>query len=318
MNAFRGETVPGTGFHADIYRPTPEVAHLLEGAKPGVSYLIKAYGPKAHGFEPEHASAIVSHMQAFTRIASELGVRVSQPHSYHIEPNGHPGRVNLIEIVEEAGPDLRKLLESPDTLPDHALSLVDMYLAAYSKVWKAGFPISLDPPLANFCYDSDAQSLVYIDTMPPRRKVSEREYISEWPTPPEESREFIENRYFSHQQAQVIYLQIIRLTSRMGIHHGVIKNMIREKLGEEAYAQIDFSEIQRERIMVQPQVTDADAIRILAAEALYESRLHQSIFDEIYKLTHIGNGGIMPNIEDVRKAAGYLRGDKFMGVRRDA
>lgn len=308
---FQGHEVPHTGFHSIIRRvenPTQEI----EGAEPGAAYLIKEYGPKAHGFHPEHAEAIIGHMKAFTHAAKGIGIPVAEPHSYHIQPNAHAGRVNIVEIVKEVGPDLRTLISDPSqTTPEQALGLIDSYLTMHQRVWEADFPISLDPPLANFCLKrqngNGREEVVYIDMMPPRRRISKSKVISEWPTPPDESRSFIEARYFSPQQAQVIYLQILRAATPRGISPEQIKRHIGKRLGEEAVRAIDYNPARKAHLLANPRTEDADALRIIAAEELFNGQINMTQFTTIYELTHIGNGGILPSVDRLYEACDILK-----------
>lgn len=291
--------IPHTGFHSVISRiENPE---NLEGARPGATYLLKEYGPKAHGFSPEHAELIIHNMRAFISVAKSIGVNVMEPHSHTVKPNGHSDRVNIVEIVEEVGPDLRMLISDPTrTTVEDALSLIDGYLGMHQKVWAAGFPISLDPPIANFCIGE--MGMVYVDIMPPRRRLDDGGYISEWPTPPDESRAFIESRYFSPQQAQVIYLQILRVATPRGINPNTIRERIGRILGQDALDAITFNQEERHRLLNFPFAEDVDKIRIIAAEQLYDENINEQQFNKIYELTHIVNGGILPSIHDVREA----------------
>ena len=53
-------------------------------------------------------------------------------------------------------------------------------------------------------------NLWYVDCMPPRQRLFDGNYISEWPEPPAESKQFIIDRYFSSKQARIIYAQALR------------------------------------------------------------------------------------------------------------
>ncbi len=275
----------------------------------GTELLMKQYGQKAHGFEQSHAMDIAMHMRSFAAIAAEIGVPVSQTKGHYIEKNGHPGKVNLVEVVSPAGADLRVSFGDPNTTNEEVLTDISQYLDLFRTVWDAGFPISLDPPPANFCKDATG-TMWYVDTMPPRQKLEDGSVISEWPTPPEQSRDFIDQRYFTPMQARVIYPQLLRAIEGRDILFDRIKFAIGIHLGMEAFRLIDITGDQRERLLSAPNPQDVDLLRIIAAEEKHKGSLSHEDFHEIYHLTHIGIGGILPDQDDITTAARLLTQDQ--------
>lgn len=282
-----------TGFHSQIFA-------VDGGKRPLLSKHFQAIA--GSGFELPHAMEIIGAMRRFVDIASELGVPIAAPVGHYLEDNHHPQKANIVEIVPRIGRDVRQLCADP-SIKDMAIErLIHQYLDLQRRVWEADFPISLDPPIANFCPD-DRGNLCFIDWMPPRQKFPDGRIFSELPTPPEEYRLYTEARYFSPLQAQVIYAQILRGIVGRSISPVWVKNTIAEYLGEEAYRMIDLSQEDERAILTHPMPTDADAIRFLATEAMLEKRMEGNKMGEIYHLTHIVNGGILPSQENVTAAA---------------
>lgn len=291
------EAMQHTGFHSDIF----------SGRFPsGKQFLAKEYGKKANGFSREHAQEIAAYIRRFVTTAGQIGIPVVEPFGHFIERNGHPGKVNLVEAVPAAGVDLRTRFKDEGVSNREVLRDIGRYLDMHKVVWQNGFPISLDPPPANFCLDPDGK-LTYIDNMPPRQRLDNGSYISEWPIPPEESTSFIEQRYFSPKQAQVIYPQLLRAVEGRGIPFDAIKFAIGAKLGLDAFRMIDFNDSVRDDLLRHPTPQDVDKLRIIAAEHRSGEQIDASTFADIYHLTHIGIGGILPSQEDIDQAAALLR-----------
>jgi hypothetical protein len=285
-----------TGFHSDIQKGMDET---------GEAFLVKSYGHKTGGYEYDHAQSLKDSMSSFIAIAEDLGIPVVRPMEHTVTRNGSPDRYNLIEVVPYAGQDLRARFANRTLSRAEISQDIHSYLSLYNTVWSAGFPISLDPPPANFCKKEDG-SLVYIDLMPPRQKLKTGEILSEWPQPLPENRAFIESRYFSFQQTEVIYPQLLRALEFTDFEPEEIKVMIGETLGEEAYQKIDFSLEQRGEILTDPLPSDVDKLRIFAAEDYARGLIDRERFHNVYHLTHIGVGGILPSTSDMRNAGGIL------------
>ena len=293
-----------TGFHSTI-----NVIDLDPNT--GLStlhFLDKRYGPKAHGFLMQDAAHIVTHMRNFSHIASEIGLPVVQAAGHVIYNNGHEGRVDLAEYVPNMGQNLLTVMgeETKNGNIAQATSYFEQYLGMFRRVWNDGFRISLDPPLTNFCVDSQ-QKLWYVDCMPPRQKLKDGSYISEWPTPPEQSRDFIVERYFSPQQARIIYAQALRACTHMGFPADQIKKYVVDILGDEAANAITIQPEERQRMLHSPLPTDVDALRIIASEAHELKQLGKDQLAAVYQLCHIGIGGILPTQEEVNSASALLR-----------
>jgi hypothetical protein len=145
--------------------------------------------------------------------------------------------------------------------------------------------------------------------MPPRQKLPNGRVLNEWPEPPPESTDFITRRYFSPLQARIIYPQLLRSLALGGrtVPPTDIKELIGESLGAEAYAFAHFTVGAKLAVLDSPQPEDADALRIIAGEARYENRISDHQLKEIYHLSHIEIGGILPPKENLNKAVSLLR-----------
>lgn len=288
-----------TGFHAEIFR----------GQLPDSNeYLSKHYGKKSQrGFEPPYAMELIRHMRTFVAKADAIGIPIAVPFGYYVENNHVPGLVNLVEAVRTVGPDLREIILDPQTTDRQVIGYLREYLSLFRASWKSGFAISLDPPPANFCIGKN-KKLHFIDCMPPRQKLGASRMLSEMPDPPENTRAFIEARYFSPLQARVIYAQLLRtLADRVQITPQVVKELIKKELGREAYDAISIDDQTKRRVCAHPQSTDVDILRILAAEALYERKITKDELAVVYKAAHIDTGGILPEAKTLVQAARILK-----------
>ncbi len=292
-----------TGFHSTIR----EVAVGSGTDVPQRSFLEKRYGPKAQGFDFDRATEIVHHMRNFGALAADIGIPVVMATGHVIYDNGHPNKVDLTEYVPNVGPNLLQVMgkhAAEDNIPQ-ASKLFDRYLSLFKQVWDSDFRISLDPPLTNFCVDGQ-DNLWYVDCMPPRQKLSDGTYISEWPTPPVDNEQFIIDRYFSPHQARIIYAQALRSLLDLGFSTDSIKTSVIANLGTRAEHAIELTQNERKRLLTNPQPTDVDLLRILASEAYGEKSIDKSRLGDIYKLCHIIIGGLLPTIDEVRAASDLL------------
>jgi len=279
-----------TGFHSTIKQITSK--NVLE----------KRYGPKAQGFELNQAEEIVQHMRRFTTIANEIGIPIVPAIGHVIYDNGHVNKVDLAEYVPNIGHNLLQVMNNDvSKVPAYFRN----YLGLFRQVWEDGFRISLDPPLTNFCTDSQ-NNLWYVDCMPPRQQLSNGSYISEWPVPPVENQQFIIDRYFSPKQTRVIYAQALRALLPSGISPDYIKETIIDVLGNEAEDAINITSSEKQRLLTNPLPTDVDLLRIMASEACGRQLLNQEELNTVYKLCHIGIGGIIPTAAEVKTASHQL------------
>jgi len=283
------------GFHSTI---TQMPGHILE----------KRYGPKAHGFEYQHAHDIAHHIRTFTKIAHDIGIPVAPTIGHVIYDNGHKERVDLAEYVPNIGPTLLDAMKKQITSGNKkdALSNFQEYLRLFQRVWEADFPISLDPPLTNFCMDRD-NHIWYVDCMPPRQRLHDGTYISEWPEPSVENEQFIIDRYFSPKQARVIYAQTLRNLLPLGFSGSEIKTTIADVLGPQAENVITMLPEERQRVLTDPVSTDVDFLRILASEACDQNRLSADRVKTVYSICHIGIGGILPSSLELRGACTLIQ-----------
>ncbi|MCJ7826495.1 hypothetical protein MUP56_02675, partial [Patescibacteria group bacterium] len=250
------------GFHSDI---TEMPGNVLE----------KRYGPKAEGFELWHAQDLAHHIRTFTQTATQIGIPVAPALSHNIYENGHIGKVDLAEYVLNIGPTLLEVIKEQTASFKKADASVhfQQYLELFKRVWDADFPISLDPPLTNFCLDWGG-GLWYVDCMPPRQRLDDGLYISEWPEPPpNEDKQFIIKRYFSPLQARVIYAQSLRNLLPLEFSVSEIKMAISDVLGQKAEDAITISQEDKDRILTNPRPTDVDLLRIHASEAFIQKKL---------------------------------------------
>jgi hypothetical protein len=287
-----------TGFHSII----------RQGQLPsGEIYLSKHYGEKAErGFDVRFAFEMVNLMKRFTQITENLDIPIAQPHGYYISNNHFPGLANVVEVVPFKGTNLLDLCRDKN-IPDRELvNPINQYLDLFQKSWSSGFQISLDPPLANFSLDGN-RKLWYIDCMPPRQIREDGTLLSEWPVPPAAFRPFIEKRYFSPLQSRVIYAQLLRGVSGRSFTPDDLKNIIGSRLGDRARGLINVPEAQVKNILDNPDITDVDNLRIISGEKFEQGLIGEAKLKEIYHLTHITNGGILPPLSDVQSAASLLK-----------
>ncbi len=279
------------------------------------SYLEKRYGQKALGFEMSLAFSIVKDMKRFSTIANEIGIPAVSPIGHVVYNNGHEGRVDLAEYVPQIGSNLMQIMEEKiqKSEIDSAMNYYRRYLAMFRMVWDAGFPISLDPPLTNFCVTKD-NNIWYVDLMPPRQKREDGSYLSELPPPlSEDSEALLIDRYFTKSgQAQIIYAQSLRNLIPLGVPIEKIKGTICEILGETAGRAIDMNQDKILQIIQQPKQSDTDQIRIIAAEQYEKGNLEGMILKKIYEICHVGIGGIFPQQEDLQRAVNLLQTNSFI------
>ncbi len=288
------DTIVHAGFHSIIS------TGKLSNGDPYLQKHFMAIG--ASGFEPSRAIELTGQMRRYMAIADELGIPMAVPLGHYLEDNHHVGKANIVQVVPRIGSDLQVILVDPSMPDETALAHIKEYLALQRVVWEAGFPISLDPPPANFCYNNEG-TLCYIDWMPPRQRLPDGSLLSELPDPPEESRTFIEARYFSSLQARVIYAQLLRTLAGRQINPDKIKDMIGSYLGDDAFNYIHFPDETRDRVLVDPFPSDVDILRCLAGEASLAGHLGRVGLGKIYEATHILAGGILPHPHKVQNAA---------------
>lgn len=291
-----------TGFHSTI-----EVGYHPDGRK----YLDKQYGYKSGGITLTQADMLIALMQRFDEKAEELGVEVAKPFRFEVTPNSKPGFVTLHELTDYVGPNLKHLLASGDMDNDQTECLVKEAIKMHGLVFEAGWPISLDPPLPNFCL-SNKGNLVYIDQMPPRQVLDDGRIFLDFPelyassqssvNGRVEGAEFIRDRYFTPKQAQVIGAQIMRDTFGK-LHPSGVKDQIGKFLGERAYRYVDLSPEIEWSILDSPDPFNVDSIRLLAAQLAPD----KPTLDQVYKLTHIEVGGGLPSYTEVNQACQLLK-----------
>lgn len=292
------------GFHSSI---TEKSLPGVNGGPPR-NFLEKRYGPKAGGFERQHAQDIACHIRTFTQTASEIGIPIAKAIGHVIYKNGNIGKVDLAEYVPNIGQTLLEVIKEQTASFKKADASVhfQQYLELFKRVWDADFPISLDPPLTNFCLDRGG-GLWYVDCMPPRQRLDDGSYISEWPEPPpNEDKQFIIKRYFSPLQARVIYAQSLRNLLPLGFSADEIKTSITNILGQKAEDAITISQEEEHRILTKPRPTDVDVLRILASEACDQKKLNKDDLKTVYTVCHIDIGGILPTPQKLEGARTLL------------
>lgn len=280
--------------------------------RPDERVVVKTYGHN-DGFTPEEAARLVEDIRAFTKVAGQVGINVPRNYLSNVIPDGAPDKRALYFISKAAGKDLGKIIQETND-PEVILDLFTEYLQFYKHVWEDGSRISLDPPPANFCLDKDG-NMHYVDVFPPRMVTDDGRTISEMPAPSEETRDFIERRYFGVEQARVIYAQWLRAVHTKNIDPDLLTHHIREILGEHAYQQIHLSPEERDRVLTQPTPTDVDTLRILAGELAARGQMSTQEMKTIFHLCHIVPGGILPQTPQLRIAAdliSYAEGRRYL------
>lgn len=169
---------------------------------------------------------------------------------------------------------------------------IEQYLRIFGKIWKANFPIGVDPSIRNFGIDNDGD-LKYFDFFPPHQKTGEKSYFI-WPEPSVSDVPFFIKRYFTYSQVQVIYAHLLRhLVNHKLIKPRKIMELIRVILGNVASEHLKISEENKKRILSKPDPHDMDVIRLLACELAFEKKITHNQLNMIFKNTHISNQHIL-------------------------
>lgn len=182
--------------------------------------------------------------------------------------------------------------------------LIGTYLHQFKKVFDAGHPISLDPPLANFNNNG-----VLIDVFPPRHAL-DGEPLIEYALPsdidPAELK-FLTDRYYGPEQAITMYAQILRSFGDKPVPKNMperIVGMIDHILGGEAAERVN-SALSLDLDTAGP--TDIDAIRAIACHLHATGDMPAQSLAELFKLTHIeANSGQLPPQSNIIRARDIL------------
>lgn len=281
-----------TGFHSVV-----EVIGHPNGSRS----LHKKYGEKSGGLGSKEAEELIGLMRSFQEKADLLGIPVPKPDDLYITPNSHPGRKTLHELVKYEGPNLRFLIQNGLLNERQLEDCLVQVLQLHRRVFASDWLISLDPPLPNFCLREGGE-VSYIDRMPPRQRIpGEGTVYCDYPRPHPNARQYIEGRYFSLKQAEVIYAQMIR-DVRGKIEAAKLKELTREVLGEQSFRQISMSSEDKAAVLFRPSPWQVDRIRMIAGETLTDP----DELDYLYHLTHIDVGGILPDQELIEDACRIL------------
>jgi hypothetical protein len=237
------------------------------------SMIKKTYEP--YEFDPQR---LISLMDRFTTIATEIGIDVPKSTTSLVEKDGH----TFVQVEEPyLGKSLDKTLRDFDE--PNTRNALRLYLDHFRRAFEHGFPISLDPPLANFCLKGE--KLYYIDMMPPRINDGV-EHICEIPEIEDETiAEQVKSRYFGPHLPIVVYSQILRA------HPNVDYTEIRRMIVDTFSLPEDFFETALD-LSGTPQ--DADILRCIIGELSYKNENARSMQQRVFELTHIGDGGIFP------------------------
>lgn len=282
--------LPG-GFHSTI--------SVAEGR------VRKTYGDKVP-LTPHSSDRLINHMKQFDQKARAIGVPTSEAVAFQIAKHkDNKDQVMLHELVEYAGPDIRFLLQEGKLKTADVFRLTGEVLALHKKVWDANWPISLDPPLANFCV-ADGQ-VIYIDKMPPRQRLTGGEIFVDYPDPLKSTEDFITKRYFSAYQVRVIYAQMLRDLKAYPEVVPYTKELIGLLLGQEAYTLVTIPPAEKERTLDDPKTEDVDILRIIAGEAVITGTMDEEVAKQVYHYTHIQPGGALPEKTTLHQAARLIR-----------
>lgn len=296
------ETHIDGGFHSAVVRGV--IIDDVE-QEPDIHYVAKHFGEPGE-FTVQSATEMISSIKRFNEMASAIGVHIPELMGYALVNQPDDPTIKIKEVVKNAGLDLKTLINDHEYSNEDILGFIGGYLGEFHKVWDAGFPISLDPVPANFCVNAD-RKVTYVDGMPPRQRLPDRDLLSERPHEPSYSQAFIQARYFSPLQARVIYAQLLRATSEREIDPAILREMIGEHLGPLAKSLVDIKPKMRKEVLSKPDEGDVDILRILAAEAAYEGKLTKDEVKALFSLVHIDAGGKLPKKENIEFAALAIR-----------
>lgn len=290
--------VEGHGYHAEI-----------EMNEPGV--VTKRYRLDL----PEAGEPVLSLIIGYQEALKNAGLPVGEISASGVDPDGnitlvmpHLG-ISLDEIVREGGDlnEINSLLEEYFTI-----------VAASHKVDS----LAVDPPLANVVIGKDG--VWYVDLFPPRMRVPEElkgaisPYIlgnsglltefSNGVEVPEEHRRFLEWRYYGGGFSAVVAAQVLRQAAQNRLIRGNQDEFLGFLKGQFNRHFPDFNlyyNIPYPNSVATP--FDCDLIRVVAGRLCLTEQLSPEQMNEVFALTHIHPGGILPSPDQINQALGILK-----------
>lgn len=287
------------GYHAEI-----------EMNKPGV--VIKRYRLDF----PEAGEPVLSLIIGYQKALKKAGIPVGEISSTEVDPDGNITLVmpylgiSLDEIVREGG-DLNEI--------NYLLKEYFRIVAASHKVNS----LAVDPPLANVVI-GEGGDVWYVDFFPPRMRVPEelKEAISPYilgnsglltefsngVEVPEEHRRFLEWRYYGGGFSTVVAAQVLRQAAQ----NPLIRENQDEFLGFlEDQFNCHFPDFNLYYNIPHPNSVatplDCDLIRVVAGRLCLTEQLSLEKMNEVFGLTHIHPGGILPSPDQINQALGILK-----------
>ncbi|KKR50192.1 hypothetical protein A3A55_01500 [Candidatus Roizmanbacteria bacterium RIFCSPLOWO2_01_FULL_40_14] len=299
-----GESDFGIGYYANA---------AIEIEPSGMPTIVKEYGGRSGIHTPEDANRLIGLIRRFDDICTDLDIPVARSVDFEVKETPD-GQVVLREHAPFIGnpdghrTDFQYLIDQ-GLPPSKILEYTWQTLKMQRRVLDAGYPITLDAVFANVCVNG--KGVVYIDKMPPRQRLEDGTYFSEIPNPTDPiTRQVVEDRHFTPQQARVIYTQGMKAFSAEHTRWllPVFREQMKEVLGREAYETLVRSDGQKRQILDDPQVTtDIDLLRIIGWEEFHEGRLSLDEAKKVHGLAHIHNGGTLPTSDELHTAAFIIK-----------
>lgn len=289
--------VEGHGYHAEI-----------EMNKPGV--VTKRY----HLDFPEAGKAVLPLIIGYQEALKNAGLPVGEISASGVDPDG-----NITLVMPHLGISLDKIVREGGDLNE-----INSLLEEYFRIVAASYEedtVAVDPPLANVVI-GEGGDVWYVDLFPPRMRVPEelKEAISPYilgnsglltefsngVEVPEEHRRFLEWRYYGGGFSAVVAAQVLRQAAQNQLIRGNQDEFLGflEDQFNRHFPDFDLDNIPHPNSVATP--FDCDLIRVVAGRLCLTEQLSPEQMNEVFGLTHIHPGGILPSPDQINQALGIL------------
>lgn len=278
----------------------------------GTQYARKVLGEKTGGYTLVDARNAVLLMRRFEHIASSIGLPTAETFDYSIKPSSrHSDRFVVTHTQEYLGSDLEQTIKN-DPGP---VGPIRSYLNSVRTVADHGFQICLDIHTANFCVDHEGVAR-YIDFMPPKQTLDDGTKIAAFPIPQVPLDPFFVERIFTLEgQLPDVYSKLLRaLTYNKSFSRENTPYLVKSMLGEffgDSIVERMINEAYKFREKSSVSLADANSVRILASERVFDGTLDVNTLERIYSLTHFTPNGEPPTLESVQEAVGIINTNKL-------
>lgn len=284
-----------TGYYSDV--------RLVVLLKNDV-YVEKIYGKKVLISE-QISPVLFKRFQEYQQKARQLEINICETKYNKIirgSINTHSYIVELQTFIEK---NFESLLLKEKDIPTLKKYIVQ-YLVFFQKIWRANFPIALDPATRNFGIDKKG-ILTFFDFFPPHQKIEKDNYFL-WPEPPLSDKKYLIQRYFTTQQSMVIYAQLIKcIVKNKHISPAEVRQLISNVLGHEVCKIIAIPNSLRLKIIMNPLPLHMDTLRSIAGELCYENKISYNQLLSVYKNSHITGQNQLPTQNKLKLISNILR-----------